>query len=480
MPSRILLISANRCETPDPVFPLGLACLNSALRRAGHECRWHDRLIDGTDLGESLRRWKPDFVGISLRNIDDVLIRRRETFFEDLSALTSAVKTRAGCPVILGGSGFSVFPKRLLELSGADYGIAGEGEVSLVRLIAALEGSALAREIPGLVYREGGRIQANPMQAGPDQPGLETTDRPDRITAHYLSAGGMLNLQTQRGCAFQCCYCTYPVIEGRAHRRRSPESIAADFEKLHHLGARYAVVVDSVFNSSPRHVTETCEALVRSGNKLPWGCFLRPQGLSAELMRLMRRAGLAHIEFGSDSFCDEVLTEYSKGFTFDDILQSSELARKEDIDFCHFLIAGGPGETPKTIERGFANSASLKEAVIMAVVGMRIYPGTDLSERAGTEGQISRETDLLSPTYYLAPGLTETEVFQQLNEFSGRSPNWIAGDPEPSYRDFVARLRRRGVVGPLWSYFSLLQRLGGVKTLSRMGRTAGRSEAGPH
>ena len=44
MASRILLISINRCVSPDPVVPLGLAHINAALRRAGHETRWLDRL----------------------------------------------------------------------------------------------------------------------------------------------------------------------------------------------------------------------------------------------------------------------------------------------------------------------------------------------------------------------------------------------------------------------------------------------------
>ncbi len=42
MASRILLINANRCCAPDPVFPLGLSHLNAALRRAGHETRLFD------------------------------------------------------------------------------------------------------------------------------------------------------------------------------------------------------------------------------------------------------------------------------------------------------------------------------------------------------------------------------------------------------------------------------------------------------
>jgi radical SAM superfamily enzyme YgiQ (UPF0313 family) len=173
----------------------------------------------------------------------------------------------------------------------------------------------------------------------------------------------------------------------------------------------------------------------------------------------MKRAGLAHIEFGSDSFCDEVLGTYQKGFTFDDILHSSELANQEKIDFCHFLISGGPGETMETLRRGFEASLPIKNAVIMAVVGMRIYPGTPLSEQALAEGRISRDTDLLAPTYYLAPGLSVDGVFARLKEFARLAPNWIVGDPGPAYISLIERLRKKGAIGPLWSYFSTIQRL---------------------
>jgi hypothetical protein len=55
--------------------------------------------------------------------------------------------------------------------------------------------------------------------------------------------------------------------------------------------------------------------------------------------------------------------------------------------------------------------------------------------------------------------LTEAAVFAQLQEFARLSPNWIVGDPSPAYRSLVGRLRQRGVVGPLWSYFAMLQRI---------------------
>jgi radical SAM superfamily enzyme YgiQ (UPF0313 family) len=458
MASKILLISVNRCVSPDPVFPLGLAHLNAALRHAGHETQWIDCNVNGDSLVETLAGFKPDFVGISLRNIDDVLIRQRETYYNGLAPLRATIRQHSGCPIILGGSGFSIFPEQLLELSQADYGICGEGDGSLVSLVAALESGGAYNAIPGLVFRQHGRIVVNPAITGVPDLELSLADRPAHIADFYLRTGRMLNLQTQRGCAFKCCYCTYPLIEGRRHRWRPPELVAAEFEQLQRLGARHAFIVDSVFNSSPGHVAKICEAVLRRNLKISWSCFLRPQGLTPELLKLMARAGLTHIEFGSDSLCDEVLEAYQKEFTFADVLESSELAAREKIDYCHFLICGGPGETRATLQTAFENSKRLPGAVFMAVVGMRIYPGTQVYRRAIVEGRITRNTDLLPPSYYVSPHLTADEIFAQLREFSRLSPSWIAGDPGPAYLSLIERLRKRGTIGPLWGFFSVAQR----------------------
>lgn len=458
-----MLVSANRCTTPEPVFPLGLAHLNAALREAGHEVRCLDLLTDRENFEEDLRASQAQLVGISIRNIDDVLSSRRETFVDNVGELVQTIRRHLNCPVILGGSGFSILPQELLDASGADFGLVGEGESALPALIAALEHETSWKDIPGLAFRQNGRTVIN-KPAGPaapaPAPGLSLlADFPPEIAARYLQRGGILNVQTQRGCAHRCCYCTYPVIEGTRHRNRAAEAVAAEFEQLERLGARYAFVVDSVFNSSEAHVREVCEELARRRLQIRWGCFLRPQGLTREMVQLMAQAGLAHVEFGSDSFCDEVLAAYQKDFTFEDIRRSTDLVRSENIDFCHFAIAGGPGETRETLERGFANSQLLGEPVIMAVPGMRIYPGTRLFERAAAEGRIARGINLLKPAYYFAPGLDLESVMEQLKGFAARSPNWIAGDFDPDYEGLVARLRRRGVSGPLWSYFSTAQRL---------------------
>lgn len=459
MSGRVLLISANRCDFPYPVFPLGLAMVDTALRGAGYLTEWHDAQVPGPPVAEVVRTFRPDFVGLSLRNIDDVVFKRRQTYYGTLIELCRELRRHTDCPLILGGSGFSIFPRILLELTGADYGLVGEGEATLVQLLEALERGGVPDGLPGLVFRRGREVVVNARAATPARAWSVPVERPPAIAAHYLRTSSMLNVQTQRGCPFECCYCTYPWLEGVRQRRRDPEAVAEELATIERAGGRYAFVVDSVFNSSPRHVQETCEAILRRGLTLRWGCFLRPQGLTRDLMRLMARAGLRHIEFGTDSFCDSVLAAYGKHFTFTDVLNAHELARAEQVDGCHFIIAGGPGETPATLQEGFRNSQHLSGAVILALPGMRVYPGTPLYARARQQPDFPVDADLLEPRFYFSPEVTPEAVQAALQDFARESPRWIVNEPGPEYTSLAVRLRQRGVVGPLWSYLALMQRV---------------------
>lgn len=202
MPGRILLISANRCAIPERVFPLGLTHLQSALRDAGYECLWFDLLDQETELNQVIDAFRPDFVGISLRNIDDVTISSQQTYFTDLHSICSVIRRQKATRIILGGSGFTLFPVELLEYSGADYGIVGEGEVSLPQLLMCLKTNDDFDHIPGLVYKKAGQIVVNPIRLLPFEAKVCLEDRPKQIVARYQSSSGVLNLQTQRGCSF--------------------------------------------------------------------------------------------------------------------------------------------------------------------------------------------------------------------------------------------------------------------------------------
>jgi len=72
-------------------------------------------------------------------------------------------------------------------------------------------------------------------------------DPEETHTRFYLAYGGMLNLQTKRGCPFHCGYCTYPHIEGGKMRFYDPDEIARSARALQDAGAKYIFITDSAF-----------------------------------------------------------------------------------------------------------------------------------------------------------------------------------------------------------------------------------------
>jgi radical SAM superfamily enzyme YgiQ (UPF0313 family) len=459
IPERVLLVNVNRYDQPYPVYPLGLAYVEGALRSAGHETRIWDVLADTAGLEVVVAEFQPDYIGLSLRNIDTVQCLNPHSFVPELVECCKRLRAVTSAPLILGGSGFSIFPKELFALTSVDYGVAGEGERPLLALLAALRSGAAPEEVPGVVCRnKNGSVAATECRLSGEFSGAPYHD--PRVLQAYAKHGSLPGIQTQRGCPLKCCYCTYPVIEGRRSRFRSGEEIVEELKQLATHGMRYAFFVDSVFNTRTSHVVETCEAIIRAKLEIQWECFLRPGGVDRELLQLMQRAGLRHIEFGSDSFSDTTLASYGKSFSFEEILQASQLANSVGVQYSHFLIFGGPGETAETVEETLARARMLPAAFYFATIGMRIYPDTDLWRKIGPEQKGETAADyLVDPRFYIAPGLTAQGLHTRLRELLKNASNWIIGDPPASFSETLTKLRKRGISGPMREYVDLLQRL---------------------
>jgi radical SAM superfamily enzyme YgiQ (UPF0313 family) len=462
-PARVLLVNLNSYDQPYPVYPVGMAYIDGALRAAGHETGIWDARMTPESLEDCVARFRPDFVGLSMRNIDNVQCHNPKSFIHDLVGFCRRVRAVTAAPVILGGSGFSVFPREIFQLGGIDYGIHGAGERAFVRLIAALRdggGDAALGAISGLVFRNvAGAVCAVPCNAEDTTFSTAPHHDPELLRA-YLAQGSLPGLQTQRGCPLHCCYCTYPLIEGTRSRFLGGEQVVAEMRRLAELGVKFVFIVDSVFNTSPDHVAEICEALIRANLGVQWECFLRPRGITRELLQLMQRAGLSHIEFGSDSFSDAVLRSYGKSFTFEEVRAASLQSHALGLRYSHFIIFGGPGETRETVEETLVRARTLPGAFYFGTLGMRIYPDTPLWRQLAPESRGESAADyLIEPRFHLAPEFTVESLHARLREHQRENPNWIVGDPPPAFVDTMEKLRRRGVRGPMWEYAELLQRM---------------------
>ena len=394
--SRVLLISTNRATTPYVVYPLGMAVIAGALNRLGHKVEQLDMLATAEDEGrlqQVIEQFLPDFICLSLRNIDNVdsISGDAGWFLEQSKTTVTEIRALTKVPLIIGGPAFSLMPEAILDYLQADYGVIGEGEVALPQLIDDISNGDQTQTI----------VKGETPLLG-DQ--FATPQFHPELLNFYQNRSGIANLQTKRGCPHHCSYCTYPQLEGHTFRRRPATTVVDDIE---HLIKTYNIdtlfFVDSVFNDDQGHHIEIAEEILRRSLKIRWSAFFRPADMSLNDLKLMQKSGLFAVESGSDALTDLTLKGLAKGFQLNDIFTTHQFCIELKLPIAHYLIFGGPGETPETLTEGLKNLSHIDDGVIFIFSGLRILPETRLYSRAIREGIITTDTSLLRPTYYFSP-----------------------------------------------------------------------------
>jgi len=448
--NKILLISANRYTDPYPVYPIGVSYLKTYMEKnlPHYQIKVFDFNMEDSDaLATVLNEYDPKYVGISLRNIDGANSFDRSSFIPGYKEIVQTVRANTSAKIVIGGAGFSIYPKPLFDELHPDYGITGEGEQAWTKLISCLDEGNDFAGIEGIAYYDpAGRFILNPHVNYLKNLELQFEES---IIDFYWEKSGMLNIQTKRGCCYHCIYCSYPVIEGRKIRTLNADLIVENLLRLNkERGINYVFFTDSVFNLCADYNMELAEKIIRSELKIKWGAYFSPSNLTDEEMALYKKSGLTHIEFGTESLCDTQLKNYGKHFSFSDVKSSSDLAFKHNVYYAHFLILGGYGETNETIQETMENSKLLNYTVFFPFVGMRIYPNTRLQQIAIEEGVIAATDPLLQPTYYISK---EFDISTLKEKAAATGKAWsFPDDPKSDVMD-ILRLKRKKK-GLIWEY----------------------------
>jgi radical SAM superfamily enzyme YgiQ (UPF0313 family) len=402
---RVLLISANTERIHMVTVPLGLGLVAAALRQAGHQVRFLD-LLGAEDLPEAVRSaiaaGRPEAIGISIRNIDDQNAQSPRFLLEQARDVVAACRSHSAAPVVLGGAGYSIFPRAALDYLGADYGIRGDGETAFPALLERLRAGLDPRDIPGVHVAGqaggGGRAQAADLDRLPLwDPALD---------GYALQGEDIwVPVQTRRGCPNDCSYCSTARIQGRGLRCRSPRQVLATMAALARQGFRKFYFVDNNFNVPAAEAAELCAGLLAMDARLAWRCILYPSNVGEGLVRAMAAAGCVEASIGFESGCEAVLRGMNKHFTPEEVRRTLGLLARYGIRRIGFLLLGGPDETRDTVAESIAFARSLDLDALRVTVGIRIYPDTPLARRAVADGLAAPDDDLLRPRFYLAPGL---------------------------------------------------------------------------
>jgi radical SAM superfamily enzyme YgiQ (UPF0313 family) len=442
---KVLLISANTVRVPYYIYPLGLDYVAGAISDR-HTVRMADVNMNGKikSLIDGIIDFAPDVIGVSLRNIDNVDVRNTKSYMEKYQELIKTIRKHTKAVIVLGGSGFTIFPKKILNLLNADYGVIGEGE-RMSGLLDALESGKDPSSIQGIIARGNEEAFPPPLHSPFERSGVTS-----EIAQFYIDNGGMLNLQTKRGCTFNCIYCTYPHIEGRELRPIPADEVANDALNLERAGAKFLFITDSAFNADFGHSMEVARAFARKGLSIPWGAFMAPTKPPDNYYRILHDSGMTHVEFGTEALSPSMLASYQKPFNVKDVFSAHTLALEAGMHTAHYILLGGPGENRYTVDETLANAQMLAKTVVFFFSGIRIYPHTKISDIALEEGQISASDDLLAPVFYQSRYITSEEISLIVEERREGRENWFFGSGGNNIARLMSRMHKQGHAGPLW------------------------------
>jgi len=464
---KILLISTNRNTLPMPVMPIGACIVAQAAEGAGHSVFFLDLMFSKdprTGIESALTRWKPDVVGLSVRNIDNNDMQGTVYYLTDLLGIVDVIRSRTSAPIILGGAALGVMPEQILRLVPVTCAVVGDGEMVFPQLLGCLSRHECFSDLPGVASIENGVFTRNSSAAG----FLATCPLPDYHrwlnTPAYRSQMATVPVQTKTGCRFNCVYCTYPKIEGSNCRLKEPGSIADAVAQLAASGLRDIEFVDSVFNAPLEHAMEVCAALARVKHTARLQCLeLNPRDFDDGLVTAMERAGFAGMGITLESASDPVLQGLRKGFTSREVHHAAEVVRRHRIPCAWIFLLGGPGETRETVRETlhFARQQIRPGDVAFFNTGIRIYPGTELEAIARAEGVLVRQPeDMLAPVFYVSPEVEADWLDQELKKAMNSQMNFInMAAMGHSLLPAIHRISHKlGLRPPLWRHTGIIRR----------------------
>jgi len=389
----VLLINPNRLKPA--VGPLGLELVAEALEASGLNAVVLDLAWERAPLKAikaAVKRHGPAAVGVSVRNLDDCYFASRAFLLPPVKRCVRAVREATDAPVILGGVGFSIAPSAVLEWTGADYGIRGDGERSFPELIKRLASGGPLDTIPGLVAPG----QPEPAPAGDGLAKLPSPRRNTLDLAKYFNRGGQGNIETLRGCNRKCIYCADRVSKGTSIRRRDPGAVVEEMERLVRRGVNVFHLCDTEFNLSRAHAEAVCRAVLKAGleREISWYTYALPRPMDCGLAKLMARAGCRGIDFGVDSADEGMLDAYGRDFSVTDLENCARACKSAGITFMYDLLLGGPGETRKSLARTIKRIKRISPDKVGVSFGMRVFPGTEMGRRVKRAGPLDRNPEL--------------------------------------------------------------------------------------
>jgi len=136
----------------------------------------------------------------------------------------------------------------------------------------------------------------------------------------------------------------------------------------------------------------------------------------------------------------DMIRNYKKGFTVDDLVCAAEALSKTRFTALWFFLIGGPGENNSTLDQSlkfilkYLNQPKPPPySMANLFLGVRLYPGTELWKIASEGGVIHLKSNPLKQLWYVSKHLDLKLAFNQMTGAAKRCPGIILGFDEKHF-----------------------------------------------
>jgi radical SAM superfamily enzyme YgiQ (UPF0313 family) len=400
--------------------PYGLCTIAAVLERAGCQVQIIDGLCEKLDVDEVVRRaldFEPHVIGITLY-----------TIALEQSLLTArSLKAALDVPIVVGGPHLTLHADECLTEECFDVGVIGEGEETMLELVAALQAGKPLDDIAGLVYRANGTV----IRTAP-RPYLQDLDQlpfpayhllPDLDlyypTAMVYKRRPILTLITSRGCPYSCIFCS--PFWGRRWRANSALYVVDLMEHLvGDFGVRELIIYEDIFTIRKDRVLEICQSIQDRKLRVLWTCSAHVNTLDREVLAAMKAAGCWLISLGIESGDEEVLKFIKKNISLKRARQVVGWADELGLAVRGFFILGHPTDTAETIEKTIRLATELPLHTVNFTL-LYPNPGSELYTLAPQYGHVDYDVKLQtghppSGLSFVPHGLTESFLKKKQRE----------------------------------------------------------------
>jgi radical SAM superfamily enzyme YgiQ (UPF0313 family) len=254
-------------------------------------------------------------------------------------------RARPDVPIMFGGPQASVVDVPTMEAYPfVDFVVRGEAEQSLPALIEAVAAGAVPDGIPGVTYRDGGKIVRAPN--APIIPDLDDIPLPAFHLYPELKNCHYVPLELGRGCPFACTFCSTNDFFRRKFRLKSPAKVIEQMKLVRDV---YGIItfdlIHDMFTVDRKRVVAFCDAVIASGEEFYWNCSARTDCIDQELIAIMARAGCKGIFFGIETGSARLQKIVKKNIDLDDATARIADTDRHRITTAVSLITGFPDET---------------------------------------------------------------------------------------------------------------------------------------